>query len=74
MAVEGVVHIGELEELEVEENAYSIELGEEVENAGGEEGIPDSRQAMEVVGNAGVVGIVDGRRGMVEVRMEVSAA
>lgn len=66
--MEGVVHIGELEELEAEENAYSVELGEEVENAWGVVGIHDSRQEMEVVG------IVDGRRVMVEVGMEVVAA
>lgn len=66
--MEGVVHIGELEELEVEENAYSVELGEEVENAWGVVVIHDSRQEMEVVG------IVDGRRVMVEVGMEVVAA
>lgn len=66
--MEGVVHNGELKELEVEENAYSVELGEEVENAWGVVGIHDSRQEMEVVG------IVDGRRVMVEVGMEVVAA
>lgn len=78
--MEGVVHIRELEELEVEENAYSVELGEEVENAWGVVGIHDSRQEMEVVGivdgRQGMVevGIVDGRRVMVEVVMEVVAA
>lgn len=66
--MEVVVHNGELEELEVEENAYSVELGEEVENAWGVVGIHDSRQEMEVVE------IVDGRRVMVEVGMEVVAA
>lgn len=60
-----ILHMGEAEKelgkLEVGENAYSVELGEEV-------GILDSRQEMEVVG------ILDSRQGMAEVGMEVVAA
>lgn len=67
-----ILHMGEAEKelgkLEVGENAYSVELGEEVGNARGEVGILDSRQEMEVVG------ILDSRQGMAEVGMEVVAA